>query len=66
MDAKKLGKKIKLARAELDLTQTQLARKIGAKQKSISRYEAGCCSTQKRKSQWKKSERWEAAAPIPK
>ena len=41
MDAKKLGKKIKLARVELDLTQTQLARKIGAKQKSISRYEAG-------------------------
>ena len=41
MDAKKLGKKIKLARVELDLTQTQLARKIGTKQKSISRYEAG-------------------------
>jgi transcriptional regulator with XRE-family HTH domain len=41
MDAKKLGKKIKLARVELDLTQTKLAQKIGAKQKSISRYEAG-------------------------
>lgn len=41
MDTKKLGKKIKLARVELDLTQTELARKIGAKQKSISRYEAG-------------------------
>ena len=41
MVAAKLGKKIKLARVELDLTQTQLARKIGAKQKSISRYEAG-------------------------
>ena len=41
MDAKKLGKKIKLARLELDLTQTKLAQKIGAKQKSISRYEAG-------------------------
>jgi len=41
MDAKKLGKKIKLARVELDLTQTELARRIGAKQKSISRYEAG-------------------------
>jgi len=26
---------------ELDLTQTQLAEKINAKQKSISRYEAG-------------------------
>ncbi len=41
MDAKKLGKKIKLARVELDLTQTQLAQKITAKQKSISRYETG-------------------------
>jgi len=41
MDAKKLGKKIKIARVELDLTQTDLAEKIGAKQKSISRYENG-------------------------
>lgn len=41
MDAKKLGKKIKLARVELDLTQTELAEKIDAKQKSISRYESG-------------------------
>ena len=41
MDAKKLGKKIKIARIELDLTQTDLAKKIGAKQKSISRYETG-------------------------
>jgi DNA-binding XRE family transcriptional regulator len=41
MDAKKLGKKIKMARVELDLTQTQLAQKIKAKQKSISRYETG-------------------------
>ena len=41
MDTKKLGKKIKLARVEVDLTQTQLARKINAKQKSISRYETG-------------------------
>jgi len=41
MDPKKLGKKIKLARVELDLTQTQLAEKINAKQKSISRYETG-------------------------
>lgn len=39
MEAKKLGKKIKIARIELDLTQTGLAKKIGAKQKSISRYE---------------------------
>jgi transcriptional regulator with XRE-family HTH domain len=41
MNAKKLGKKIKLARVECDLTQTQLAKKIKAKQKSISRYENG-------------------------
>ncbi len=41
MDARKLGKKIKLARVELDLTQTDLAEKINAKQKSISRYENG-------------------------
>ena len=41
MDPKKLGKKIKLARIELDLTQTQLAQRINAKQKSISRYETG-------------------------
>ncbi len=41
MDTKKLGKKVKLARVELDLTQTQLAKKIDAKQKSISRYETG-------------------------
>ncbi len=41
MDAKKLGKKIKVARIELDLNQTELAAKIKAKQKSISRYETG-------------------------
>jgi len=41
MDRQKLGKKIKLARVELDLNQTQLAKKINAKQKSISRYETG-------------------------
>jgi DNA-binding XRE family transcriptional regulator len=41
MDKKKLGKKIKLARVELDLTQTDLAREIEATQKSISHYEAG-------------------------
>jgi DNA-binding XRE family transcriptional regulator len=41
MDAKKLGRKIKIARIELDLNQTELAKKIGAKQKSISRYETG-------------------------
>ena len=41
MAPKKLGKKTKLARVELDLTQTQLAEKINAKQKSISHYETG-------------------------
>jgi len=41
MDAKKLGKKIKVARVEADLNQTELAHKISAKQKSISRYETG-------------------------
>lgn len=41
MDAKKLGKKIKIARVELDMNQTELAVKIKAKQKSISRYENG-------------------------
>ena len=30
-----------MGRIELDLNQTQLAEKIGAKQKSISRYETG-------------------------
>lgn len=41
MSIKKLSKNIKLARIEMDLNQTQLANKIGAKQKSISRYETG-------------------------
>lgn len=41
MDAKKLGKKIKMARINLDMNQTEFAEKIGAKQKSISRYENG-------------------------
>ena len=44
MDRQKLGKKIKLARIEMDLNQTQLAQKINAKQKSISRYETGASS----------------------
>jgi len=41
MDKKRFGKKIKLARVELDLTQTKLAQKINTKQKNISRYETG-------------------------
>ncbi|NOX97994.1 MAG: helix-turn-helix transcriptional regulator [Nitrospirae bacterium] len=44
MNKKKLGKKIKLARVEMDLTQTQLADKIGSTQKSISHYETGATS----------------------
>ncbi|NDD58357.1 MAG: XRE family transcriptional regulator [Chlamydiae bacterium] len=41
MDAKKLGKKIKLARVEADMTQADLAEETGILQKSISRYETG-------------------------
>lgn len=41
MDAKKLGKKIKLARVEADMTQEHLAKATGILQKSISRYETG-------------------------
>lgn len=41
MDAKRLGKRIKIARVENDLTQGQLAEAINATQKSISRYETG-------------------------
>jgi transcriptional regulator with XRE-family HTH domain len=41
MDAKKLGKKIKIARIEDDMTQEDLAKAIGSLQKSISRYETG-------------------------
>jgi transcriptional regulator with XRE-family HTH domain len=41
MDSKKLGKRIKIARIEQDLTQGGLAEAIGALQKSISRYETG-------------------------
>ncbi len=41
MNAKKLGKKIKLARVELDMTQADLAKATEIMQKSISRYETG-------------------------
>ncbi len=41
MDAKKLGKRIRLARVEADLTQTGLAQKMHAKQKSVSRHDTG-------------------------
>ena len=41
MDAKKLGKKIKLARVEHDLTQEKLAEAIESTQRSISLIENG-------------------------
>ena len=41
MDRKRLSKKIRLVRIELDLTQTQLTQRINTQQKSISRYETG-------------------------
>jgi len=41
IEVRKSGKKIKLARVELDFTQTQLAQRITTQQKSISRYETG-------------------------
>jgi transcriptional regulator with XRE-family HTH domain len=41
MDAKKLGKRIKLARTEANMTQGDLAEATGVLQKSISRYETG-------------------------
>lgn len=41
MDAKKLGKRIKIARIENNMTQGELAQAIKALQKSISRYETG-------------------------
>jgi transcriptional regulator with XRE-family HTH domain len=41
MDAKKLGKKIKLARIKKDMTQADLAEATGILQKSISNYETG-------------------------
>ena len=41
MDAKKFGKRVKIARIERDLTQDELAIAIEMKQKSISSYETG-------------------------
>lgn len=41
MDAKKLGKKIKLARIEKDMTQVDLAQATKIMQKSVSSYETG-------------------------
>ena len=41
MDAKKLGKRIKIARIESDMNQEQLAAAVNTGQKSISRYETG-------------------------
>ena len=39
MDRKRLSKKIRLVRIELDLIQTQLTQRINTQQKNISRYE---------------------------
>lgn len=41
MDPKKLGKKIKIARIEKDMTQGDLAKATQTQQKAISRYETG-------------------------
>ena len=41
MDAKKLGKRIKLARIEKDMTQGDLAEATQTLQKAVSRYETG-------------------------
>ena len=41
MNTKKLGKKIKMARVEFDMTQADLAEATDIMQKSISRYENG-------------------------
>jgi transcriptional regulator with XRE-family HTH domain len=41
MDPKKIGKKIKLARVEHDMTQDQLAEAVQSDQKTISGYETG-------------------------
>lgn len=42
MDFKKdIGKKIKLARIEMDLNQTELGQALGLRQKTISHYETG-------------------------
>ena len=41
IEVRKFGKNTKLACIEFDLTQIQLAQRISAKQKSISRYETG-------------------------
>ncbi len=41
MCLKALGKKIKLARVEMDLNQTEFAKKIGVNQKDVSHYEGG-------------------------
>lgn len=41
MDAKKLGKRIKIARIEMDISQGELAATMGILQKSLSTYETG-------------------------
>jgi putative transcriptional regulator len=43
MNKNKFGKTIKMARVELDLTQTQLAKEVDLTQRLISFYERGKC-----------------------
>ncbi len=41
MTSKEIGKRIKLARIEQNLTQTQLAKKLNVTQKVVSHFETG-------------------------
>lgn len=45
MDYKEIGRKIKNKRKELNLTQLELAKRIGLTESSISKYEAGKIET---------------------
>lgn len=45
MDYKEIGRKIKTKRKELNLTQAELAKRIGLTESSISKYEAGKIET---------------------
>lgn len=45
MDYKEIGRKMKTKRKELNLTQAELAKRIGLTESSISKYEAGKIET---------------------
>lgn len=45
MDYKEIGRKIRCKRKELNLTQLELAKRIGLTESSISKYEAGKIET---------------------